>query len=56
MTYQFSMSERSDWFCSKCGKYSDPQYLDYDTGLCWDCQDSIFEDDSDEEQQEASLV
>lgn len=28
-----------DWHCSRCGKYADPQHLDYDTGLCWPCQD-----------------
>lgn len=38
------MSERSDWFCSKCGKYNDPQSLDYDTGECWKCQDNIMEE------------
>jgi len=36
------MSERSDWFCSSCGKYSDPQSLDYNTGLCGYCQDTTL--------------
>ena len=36
------MSDRSYWFCSECEKYSDPQSLDYDTGLCWSCQEGVM--------------
>ncbi len=27
------------WHCSMCGKYSDPQHLNYETGMCWECGD-----------------
>ena len=36
-------SNRSDWICCKCGKYSDPQHLDYNTGECWTCQDGVVD-------------
>jgi len=29
----------SSWHCCKCGEYTDPQYLDYVTGECGNCQD-----------------
>jgi len=27
------------WHCTNCNAYRDPQSLDYETGLCGDCQD-----------------
>lgn len=33
--------ERSDFICSGCGAYKDPQSLDHTTGKCGDCQDGI---------------
>ncbi len=47
---------RSDWVCSKCGKYFDPQCLDYETGKCWTCQDGVVESNIMKEQLEKVLA
>lgn len=38
---------RSDFICSKCEEYKDPQGLDYVTGQCFDCQDGVIHEMAD---------